>query len=236
MMYKLMPAMAIAIALTLTGPALAEPVTLTVTGHGSASSAPDIGTIRAGVETDEKTAAEAVMASNALSRQIIATLKEAGVAPRDIQTGSLFVEPRYGDMSGSLPRRAPAIVSYRVVNEVSVTIRALKDLGAILDRVVQAGTNRINSVGFGLSDDREVTDEARRNAVADALRIADLYAEAAGVKLAGILSINEGGSFQPQQRGGVMMRAEASSVPVEAGESTVRASVTIVWEIAPNGG
>jgi uncharacterized protein YggE len=219
MMYKLMPAMAIAIALTLTGPALAEPVTLTVTGHGSASSAPDIGTIRAGVETDEKTAAEAVMASNALSRQIIATLKEAGVAPRDIQTGSLFVEPRYGDMSGSLPRRAPAIVSYRVVNEVSVTIRALKDLGEILDRVVQAGANRINSVGFGLSDDRDVTDEARRNAVA-----------------AGILSINEGGSFQPQQRGGVMMRAEASSVPVEAGESTVRASVTIVWEIAPNGG
>jgi uncharacterized protein YggE len=227
--------MVIAIALTLTGPALAEPATLTVTGHGSASTAPDIGTIRAGVETDEKTAAEAVMANNALAQQIIATLKEAGVAPRDIQTGSLFVEPRYGDSSGSLPRRTPVIVSYRVVNEVAVTIRTLKDMGAILDRVVQAGANRINSIGFGLSDDRAVTDEARRNAVADALRIADIYAEAAGVKLAGILSINEGGSFRPQQRGGTMMRAEASSVPVEPGETKVRASVTMVWEIRSGG-
>jgi uncharacterized protein YggE len=112
----------------------------------------------------------------------------------------------------------------------------LGDMGAILDEVVQAGANRINSVGFGLSDDSVVTDEARRRAVADAKRIAALYAEAAGVSLAGILSINEGGRFQPQPRGGLMMRAEASSVPIEAGESTVRANVTIVWEIAPDGG
>ncbi|HUS54780.1 MAG TPA: SIMPL domain-containing protein [Thermohalobaculum sp.] len=70
--------------------------------------------------------------------------------------------------------------------------------------------------------------------MADAKRIANIYAEAAGVKLAGILSIREGGSFQPQP--GMMIQVERSSVPIEAGQSTVQASVTIVWEIEPGGG
>jgi hypothetical protein len=231
-----MAVLAITVAVALPAPLVAEPPVLSVTGQGSASAAPDIATIRAGVETAGTTAAEALAANNALAGRIIATLKEAGVAPRDIRTGTLFVEPYYGEMSGSQPRRAPEVVGYRVVNEVAVTIRALGDMGAILDQVVRAGANRINSVGFDLSDDSAVTDEARRRAVADAKRIAGLYAEAAGVKLARILSISEGGGVQPLPRGGIMMRAEASSVPVEAGESMVQVSVTIVWEIAPAGG
>lgn len=232
MMQRFLAAMAIAIALV--GPARAEPPTLTITGQGSANAAPDIGAIRAGVETSGKTAAEALAANNALAGSLIATLKEAGVEPRDIQTGSLIVEPLYSRISATQPEQAPVVDGYRVVNEVSVTIRVLGDMGAILDRVVQSGANRINSISFGLSDDRAVTDEARRRAVADAKRIADIYAEAAGVQLAGILSISDGGSFQPQP--GMMFRAEASSVPVEAGQSTVQSSVTIVWEIAPSGG
>jgi uncharacterized protein YggE len=236
-MHKFIAVLAISAALALPAPVLAEPVvaTLTVTGQGSASTAPDIGTIRAGVETSGKTAAAALAANNALAGQLIATLKDAGVAPRDIQTGSLYVEPSYNRVSGTQPDQTPEVIGYRVLNEVSVTIRALGDMGAILDAVVQSGANRINSIGFGLSDDQAVTDEARREAMADAKRIAALYAEAAGVKLARILSISEGGSIQPRPGGGMMLRAEASSVPIEAGESTVQASVTIVWEIAPAG-
>lgn len=232
MMQRLLAAMTIAMALA--GPVQAEPPTLTITGQGSASAVPDVGAIRAGVETSGKTAAEALTANNALAGSLIATLKEAGVEPRDIQTGSLIVEPLYSRVSATQPEQTPVVEGYRVVNEVSVTIRALGEMGAILDRVVQSGANRINSISFGLSDDRAVTDEARRRAVADAKRIADIYAEAAGVQLAGILSISDGGSFQPQP--GMMFRAEASSVPVEAGQSTVQSSVTIVWEIAPSGG
>lgn len=232
-MQRLMATLAIAAILALPVPVLAQPATLTVTGRGSASAAPDTGTIRAGVETDGKTAAAALAANNALAGRVIAALKQAGVAPRDIQTGALFVEPRYAERSGSRPRSTPEVVGYRVVNEVAVTIRALNGMGAILDQVVQSGANRINSVGFALSDDRDLADEARRRAVADAKRIAGLYAGEAGVTLARILSINEGGGFQPQPRAATSFRAEAASVPVEAGQSTVRASVTIVWEIAP---
>lgn len=160
-MQKLVVALAVAIVVAVAAPVLAEPPTLTVTGQGSASAAPDIGTIRAGVEAGGKTAAEALAANNALAGRLIATLKQAGVEPRDIQTGSLFVEPQYSRVSGTQPEWTPEVVGYRVVNEVSVTIRALGDMGAILDEVVQAGANRINSIRFGLSDDRAVTDEAR---------------------------------------------------------------------------
>lgn len=232
-MQRLIAAVAIALAMALPVHVMAQPATLTVTGQGSASAAPDIGMIRAGVETEGKTAAEALSANNALAARIIATLKEGGVAPGDLRTGNLRVDPLYTNISGS-SQRPPQVVGYRVVNEVAVTIRDLAGMGALLDGVVRAGANRINSVGFGLSDDSALTDEARRRAVADARRIAAVNAEAAGVKLVRILSITEGGSFTPQPGQVFGMRAEAaSSVPVEAGESTVRASVTIVWEIAP---
>jgi uncharacterized protein len=229
---------AVAIVLTMAVPvyAPAQPATLTVTGQGSASAAPDIGMIRAGVETEGKTAAAALTANNALAARIIATLKEGGVAPGDLRTGNLRVDPIYANRSGSSQQRTPEVAGYRVVNEVSITIRDLAGMGALLDRVVRAGANRINSVGFGLSDDSALTDEARRRAVAEARRIAAVDAEAAGVKLVKILSISEGGSFPPQPGPALRMSVEAaSSVPVEAGESTVRASVTMVWEIAPGG-
>jgi uncharacterized protein YggE len=233
-MHRFLGTLTVCMVLAVAAPVLAEPPTLTVTGQGSASAAPDIGTIRAGVETDGKTAAEALAANNALAAALIATLKEAGVEPRDIQTGSLNVEPIYQQRgSGTMPEQMPEVAGYRVVNEVSVTIRMLGDMGAIVDAVVKSGANRINSIGFGLSDDREVTDQARRAAVADARRIAENYAEAAGVRLAGILSISDGGGFQPHP--GMMFRAESASVPIEAGQNTVRANVTIVWEIAPGG-
>jgi len=229
--------LAAALALTLVAaPALAEPpvATLTVTGQGSAAAAPDLATVRAGVETEGATAAAALAANSVAAARIIAALKAAGIAARDIQTQGLLVEPRYEGPDPNQPQRAPAIAGYRVVNEVAVTVRDLAGLGAVLDRLVAEGANRINSLGFGLADDRPLTDEARKAAVADAARAAGVLAEAAGVKLARILSVADGGSFGPQPMGaGMQFRMAAEAVPVEAGETTVRASVTVVWEIAP---
>jgi len=213
----------------------AETATLTVTGQGRATAAPDIATIRAGVETEGATAAEALAANSALAASIIATLKETGVAPRDIQTSGLYVEPLYEQPAPGQQRQAPRIAGYRVVNEVAVTIRDIGAMGAALDRLVAAGANRINSLGFGLADDRPLADAARREAVADARRAASALAEAAGVKLVRILSVADGGGGGPGPMPGIQFRAEAMAVPVEAGETTVRASVTVVWEIAPAG-
>lgn len=163
---------------------------------------------------------------------MIETLKGAGVAPEDIQTGQLSVSPRHADMQRTRPGEPPEVVGYRVVNEVAVTVRDLDGLGRLLDRVVSAGANRINAIGFGLDDDTEKADEARRRAVDDARRRADVLAEAAGVRLDRILRISEGGGGVRPMQGMAMMRSEAMDVPVERGEVEVGAQVTIVWEIA----
>jgi uncharacterized protein YggE len=226
----------VAAALGLAGPGHAETATLTVTGQGSASAAPDIGAVRAAVETDGKTAAEALATNSALAAQVIETLKAAGVAARDIRTSGLIVQPLYGDSSGSQRRRSPEVVGYRVINAVMVTIRDPGAMGAVLDSVVRSGANRIDSISFGLSDDSALGDEARRAAVTDAKRRASVLAEAAGVALVRVLSIADGGAGGPPvvlHRGAMM--AEAAAVPIETGESTVRANVTMVWEIGPAG-
>ena len=230
-MTRFLAALAIVAALPMAAPAQEAPATLTVTGEASVSAAPDLATIRAGVETDGETAAAALTANSERAADMIAALRAAGVEPKDLQTGTLRLEPRYADQSRTAPGEAPAVVGYRAINEVMATIRDLDGLGAVIDRVVQAGANRINAIRFGLADDGALADEARRRAVTEARGRAEVLAEAAGVGLGRVLSITDGGDG-PQPVPGMMMRAEAMDVPIERGEVGVQASVTVVWEIA----
>lgn len=230
-MTRFLAALAVFVALPLAAPAQESPATLTVTGEASTSAAPDIATIRAGVETDGETASAALSANSALAAEMIAALKTAGVAPEDLQTGTLRLDPRYADQIRTAPGAAPEVVGYRAVNEVVATIRDLDGLGAIIDRVVQAGANRVDAIRFGLADDSALADAARRKAVAEARGRAEVLAEAAGVRLGRVLSITDGGGG-PRPVPGIMMRAEAVDVPIERGEVAVQASVTVVWEIA----
>lgn len=224
----------LALATAFAAPALAqpEPATLTVHGEGEVRVVPDIATIRTGVETDGRTAAEALAANSTAAGRMIETLKAGGVAARDIQTGRLSVQPVYQDNRRTQPGEAPKVIGYRVVNEVAVTVRDLDALGGLIDRVVGAGANRIDAISFGLDDSTGEADEARRRAVADARRRAEVLAEAAGVTLARIRSINEDGGVVRPMQAGLMMRAEAMDAPIERGEVEVSANVTIVWEIA----
>lgn len=231
---------ALALALSLTMAATAAPAgeaapTLTVTGAGTVHAAPDIATIRIGIETAGDTAAKALAENNGKASRMIDSLKAGGVAAKDIQTGQLSVQPRYADKQRAQPGEPPRIVGYRVANVVTVTVRKLDSLGPLLDRVVRVGANRIDSIGFGLADDTAKSDEARRRAVADARRRAGVLAEAAGVRLTRVLSIHEGGGVVRPVRGPMAMRAEAANVPVERGQLEVSARVTMVWEIAPAG-
>ena len=93
-----------------------------------------------------------------------------------------------------------------------------------------AGANRLNGISFGVANDGELLEAARKLAVAEARAKAETYAAAAGVKLGVILSIDEGGGgFQPQPRAAMRMAAEA--MPIEAGETVVGAGVRIVWAL-----
>jgi len=221
-------------AIAQTAPAVAAEAvtpTLTMAGEGSASAAPDQATVTSGVTSEGKTAREAVDANSKAMGALIDALKKAGIQAADLQTSGFSVQPRYAaPKEGS--GEAPHIDGYEVRNQVTVRIRDLTRLGAVLDTAVATGSNQIDGVAFGLADAAPVLDKARQAAVADAKRKAELTAQAAGVKLGRILTIAESGA-EPGPR--PMMAAYAmekmAAVPVEAGESEYKARVTVTWEI-----
>ncbi len=200
---------------------------ITVSASGTVSVEPDQARITSGVTADGASAREALTNNTAAMQKVIAALKESGIDPKDIQTASFRVEPRY---TRPIEGQAPKIDGYSVTNEVQVLVRDLDKLGDILDRLVTAGANQTAGLNFEVSKAETLLDEARQQAVANALRRAKLYAAAAGAEVGEVLTIVEGGGEPPRPM--VMARAmKAEAVPIERGTETLEANVTITWAL-----
>ena len=213
---------------------------LTVTGEGRSSRTPDLAVFNAGVTTQGKTAAEALAENSRAMTQVIASLKRAGIADRDIQTSNLSVSPVYAEPrrlpDGSIEQQTPVIVGYQVSNNVSVRQRKLGDYGKVIDTLVSAGANQVNGPSFQLDDADTALDEARVEAMKKARARANLYADAAGLKVVRILSITESGGHYPTPpvfyaRDAAM--AAPPPAPVQPGEVRLTANVTVLFELAP---
>ena len=226
-MKSVLAALLLIAALPLQG--LAADRVLTVSGEGNVSIAPDMATISVGVVSNGDSAAGALQDNSDQVAKLLATLKAAGIADRDIQTTGLNLNPLYDNRS--YDGGQPKITGYQASNVVTIRVRALDGLGALLDQVVSVGANQLNGLTFGLADPKPSADAARKQAVDDAMDRARLLAGAAGVTLGPIQSISESGSYQDPQP---MFRREAvaSSVPVAGGEVGVRAQVTITFALS----
>jgi hypothetical protein len=202
---------------------------ITMNGHGEVRRAPDLATISMGVTTQAEMAAAALDANSQTMQVMLSALKQTGIADNDVQTTDFLVQPRldYGNNTGQPPKT----VGYDVTNQVTVTVRDLSALGAILDKAVQSGSNQVSGISFSVKNPESALDEARQKAVADAVRKAEVYAAAAGVRLGRIMSISESTAMP----GPVPMRARAmdaaAAPPIAAGEQTLGLDVTINWEI-----
>lgn len=205
---------------------------ITVSGEGTVEVAPDMATLSLGVMSDGDTAKSALEANNAAIAAVIERVKAAGIEERDIQTSGLSLGPRY-DYSKTNPDGTQIINGYSASNMLTVRVRALDTVGGVLDAVVADGANALNGISFGLQDASAATDEARKNAVADARRKAELYAAAAGVKLGRVVGISEQGSFMPPMPMAMdAMGMKAGAVPVAAGALSVGATVSLTFELA----
>ncbi len=199
---------------------------ITVSATGYADAEPDRATISAGVAAEADTAAAALSANTELMQKVIAGLKESGVDAKDIQTRNFNVEPRYTN-----PREGtPTIDGYRVSNQVSLVVRDLKALGGLLDKLVSLGANQVNGLAFEVSKAETLKDEARKEAVANARRRAELLAAAAGADLGEVVTITEEMSYGGP-RPMAMRAARAEAVPIEAGTETLEARVTVTWAL-----
>lgn len=210
---------------------------LTLTADGRSARVPDIAMFSAGVTSQGKTAGEAMSANAANMNRVIAALKQAGIADKDVQTSSINLNPIYGQpMVGPNGQvmQEPRIVGYQATNTVTVRSRDIKGFGKVLDALVSAGANQISGPAFQLSDPTTATDEARMMAIKAARARADLYAKAAGLRVVRIVSITEGGGYSPPQpMYAKAMMAESASTPVSAGEVEAAVSVTVQFELAP---
>lgn len=205
--------------------------TLSLSATGTVSAKPDIANISTGVQSDAKTAREALSKNTEAMSAVIAGLKSSGIAPKDIQTSNFSVSPRYQHFKD---RRPAEITGYRVSNSVRITVRDLAKLGDILDQVVTLGSNKINGVSFGVDDPADLLDEARKQAMATAITRAKLYTEASGTKLGRVLTINEQTFNRPPQpvfARAAMRAPKAESVPIEAGEQSIEVRISVSWEL-----
>jgi len=204
-----------------------------VQGEGSVAVAPDMAIIDIGVLREGATAREALTASNEAMAAVIAAMKEEGIEARDLQTSGFFVQPRYTQPAPDRSSEAPRIDGYSATNSLTVRIRDLARLGAVLDRAVTLGVNTGGNITFTNAEPDQHVAKAREAAVRDAAARARQLAEAAGVKLGNLVEINDMGSGP---RPMMMARAKsfdaAEAVPVESGENTYTVNIQAAWEVA----
>ncbi|MDE2408349.1 MAG: SIMPL domain-containing protein [Xanthomonadaceae bacterium] len=204
---------------------------LSIAASAEASRAPDIATLSTGV-VSQSTEANAAMRNNALQMdKVMAALRAAGIAGRDIQTSGINLNPQYKYADN----QPPVIVGYQASNTVNVKVRQLDKLGKVLDALVAQGANQINGPSFGIDKPDAAYTEARIAAVKKAQAQAQTYADTLGLRVLRIVSINEGGNSAPQPM--PVLRMMAAAAPMEkdtavaTGESAVSVNVEMVFEL-----
>lgn len=204
---------------------------LDIVATGEANRVPDVALVTAGVVTQARNAAEAVAANAAKMAAVVAAVRRAGIADRDIATSSLSLQPQYRYAEG----QPPALTGYQVTNQLSLKLREVTRAGAVLDMLVGQGLNQIRGPNLTVDKPEEAQDEARAKAIATARARANLYAKAAGLRVGRILSISESGDYAPRPPMPVMMMRAAAApkaeTGIEAGEQTLSVSVSVSFEL-----
>jgi uncharacterized protein YggE len=206
--------------------------TLSVDGTGTAFLTPDIAYVYIGVHTEKLTASEAVEENNAQTQGVIEALTDSGIESKDIRTTNFTIWPfdKYDPITG-----APSGEKYYAVdNTVYVTVRDLEALGDLLDTVIQAGANTVQSIQFDVADKDAALGPARSDAVKDATEKAQELATAAGVELGELQSVTYISSPNYpifDGRGGGGGAAEAAAVPIQPGQLTFTVTVNVTYAI-----
>ena len=224
-----------ATAAQVTVPAFAQPVTgtrLDVSATGEVSRVPDLAIVSAGVVTRAPTASAAIADNAARMERVVAALRRAGIAERDIQTSSISLNPeyRYGE------NRPPELTGYQASNMVTVRFRDIRSTGRILDALVAQGANQINGPNLTIDKPEAALDEARMKAIAAGRARAEVYARALGMRVVRLLTVSEGSAIRPMGEivvtgsriGGAQAMDKTDIVP---GEQQLQVTVSMSFEL-----
>jgi uncharacterized protein YggE len=202
---------------------------IVASSRGEVKVTPDRASIQISVQTRAVTAAAAADENAQKQRAVVEALRGLGIDAKDISTTgyNVYPEQRYEQ------NKEPVIVGYNVTNTVVVELKSIAMVGRVIDIALSKGANMINSLQFYSSN----TDNARREAIAIAVRQAradaEAAAQAAGGSITSLLEVTVGGYYPPPPRP-IELRAMAASAkvadtPISAGDQTVAVDVTTRW-------
>jgi uncharacterized protein len=197
---------------------------ITVSGNGTVTVAPDVAFVTVGVQQKDPQATRAQDEANTITTKAIAGIKALGVPARDIQTVGISLDPQYDDNG--------VLTGFTASDSLSITVEQPKQAGAVIDAGVRAGANYNVSVSFGLKDNSKALSAALRAAVSNAQQKATAVAAQLGVSLQGAkiqVTENQAQTPMPFAQAGGAVRATAVSTPVQTGTLTVTDSVSVTY-------
>ncbi len=204
---------------------------LTVQGTGLATGTPDTLTIDITISTTNATAQAALAENNNEATAVIAAFAAGGVTKQNIQTTGLSVQPNYTFTNGT-----EVLTGYGVNNTVTAMVTNLASAGNVIDAVSDAAGNagQINSVSYSIKDPRELENQARTDAVHQAVGHAQTMAASAGERLGSVCSLTDTtptSQANPGFNTAAGTAAQKSAVPLEVGSQQASAQVTIVYSL-----
>ena len=209
--------------------ALSDGTLLNVSAQAEARRVPDVATISAGVVTQAADGNTAMRQNAEQMAKVMAAIKAAGIAEKDIQTSGISLNPQYRYVENE----APSITGYQATNTVSLKVRDITKLGKVLDSLAAQGANQINGPSFQIDQPEPVYDEARLAALKKAKDRAETYAKALDLKVRRIISISEGGGggFRPVPMMAMARGKAEMDTAVAPGETTLSVSLDVVFEM-----
>jgi uncharacterized protein len=203
---------------------------LELSATGETRVTPDIAIINAGVITEAPDAATAMDQNAAKMVRVMAALKRAGVADKDIHTQSITLAPQYR----YIENKPPVVTGYQATNQLNIRFRNIGKAGNILDVLVKEGINQIDGPTMGLDKPEAALDAARVDAVKKVRMRAALYAQSVGMTVKRIVAITETSDEGVQPKYGLMqVRAQdaSASTQIAPGEQSIRITVNVVFEL-----
>lgn len=228
---------AFAVFVGIAAPAMAQEgrggTVLNINAEGVSEARPDLATITVGVVTRGGSAQAALEENSQRMARLLETLRREGLGERDIQTDSVSVGQR----------RQRLVTSYQASNSVRIRVRAIETTGRVLEAIVTTGGNRVERIVLSHQDPIAQLDIARRQAIAEARRRAELYATSLALRVVRVIEVSEPGAVRV---GAEQLELTATlttdqlldelpqiipQVPIVPGEVATRVNVTVSFEL-----
>ncbi len=202
--------------------------TITVSAEGKIYAKPDIGEINLGVTNEAKTVSEAQKQSTEAINKIMAFLKSAGIAEKDIRTANYNISPVY-----DYTEHKQTLRGYQVSQNLEVKIRDLAKSGDIIAGVTANGANIVGGLSFIIDDSDALKAEARKQAIEKAKVKAEKLADDLGVNLGELINFSEYSGEIPKTfyNEAAGMEATPPSPEIPTGENEIIVDISLTYEI-----